>query len=73
MKLIRPTEEHLPSFIAVLEQGWSPVNTSDVSKEELETVRQNPSLYLEKLIDREAKGKFVILPAGSSLPKLWMV
>jgi predicted acetyltransferase len=70
MKLIRPTEEHLPSFIAALEQGWSSDNMRDVSKEELEAVQQNPSLYLENLIDHEAKGKFVILPDGSSVPRL---
>jgi predicted acetyltransferase len=70
MKLIRPTEEHLPSFIAALEQGWSPDNMRDISKEELESVQQNPSLYLENLIDREAKGKPVTLPDGSSVPRL---
>ncbi|PZO37902.1 MAG: GNAT family N-acetyltransferase [Pseudanabaena frigida] len=70
MKLIRPTEEHLPSLTAALEQGWSPNNTRDVSQEELEAVRQNPSLYLENLIDREAKGNPITLPDRSIVLRL---
>lgn len=72
MKLVRPTEEHLPSFIAALEHGWSPdsMRGKEAAREELEIVRRNPGLYLERLVDREAKGPPVALPDGSFVPRL---
>lgn len=70
--LVRPTEDHLPSFIAALERGWSPdsLRGESATRDELERVRTDPAAYLERLIDREAKGPPVVLPDGSTVPRL---
>lgn len=72
MKIIRPLAEHLPSYIAALETGWSPDNLrgADAAKEELELVRCHPEQYIERLVDREAVGGPVTLPDGSTVPRL---
>jgi len=72
MELVRPAEEHLPSYIAAVKQGWSPDNMrgAEAVKEELKAIERSPSLYLERLVDREAKGKPIVLPNGSIVPRL---
>jgi len=72
MQLVWPAAEHLPSFIAALEAGWS----SDTARgavaaaEELQRVQTDPSRYLASLVDREALGEPIRLPDGSLVPRL---
>lgn len=72
MQLVRPAREHLDGYISALEQGWSPDNLGgDASaRRELDAVHRDPALYLERLIDREAKGPPIELPDGSTVPRL---
>ena len=72
MKIVRPLEEHLPSFLAALEQGWSPDTTRgpEAAKETLEIVRRDPAKFLERAVDREAAGDPVKLPDGSRVPRI---
>jgi predicted acetyltransferase len=72
MKIIRPEVDHLPSFIAALKQGWSPdtLRGGDADLHELEAIRRDPVLYLARLVDREAQGPPVVLPNGTSVPRL---
>ncbi|NBQ91236.1 MAG: GNAT family N-acetyltransferase, partial [Betaproteobacteria bacterium] len=48
MHLVRPTEEHLSSYIAALESGWSADNVrgSAAAWEELERIRADASAFL---------------------------
>lgn len=72
LDIVRPTLDHLPGYIAALEQQWSPDNVrgADAAAEELAAIRNDPASFIEHLIDREAKGPPVVLPDGSSFPRL---
>lgn len=72
MKIVRPAGEHLPTFIAALEKGWSPDSTrgADAAKETLDNVLKDPPAFLARAVDREALGPPVKLPDGSLVQRL---
>jgi predicted acetyltransferase len=72
MRLVRPSVEHLPSYIAALERGWSADNVrgAAAASEELEHIRSDAVAFLASLDDREAKGPPVKLPDGSLVTRL---
>ena len=67
ISLVRPAQEHLPGFVAALERGWLPDNVrgDDAARVEMADIRRDPVLYLERQIDREAKGPPITLPVSS--------
>ena len=72
MTLVWPAREHLSSYIAALERGWSPDNERDESaaREQLEAIAANSDNFLAKLVDREAGAGDVTLPDGTTVPRL---
>jgi len=72
MSLVRPTIHHLPWYVDALQRDWSPDNVrgAAAAREELEQIRNNPDEFIERLVDREAKGPPVVLPDGSAFPRL---
>lgn len=72
MQLVRPSTEHLPSYIAALERGWSADNLrgAAAAAEELVRIREDAGSYLASLDDRNAQGLTVTLPDGSTAPRL---
>lgn len=65
MHLVRPTAEHLPSYIDALERGWAPDNTRGAAAaEELARIQADPVAFLAGLDDFEGKGPPVTLPNG---------
>lgn len=72
IKLIKPSLDCLSEYVAALKQGWSPENIreQEVVKEELEQIKEDPAVFVERLDDPEAKGGPVILPDGSTVPRL---
>ena len=72
MQLVRPTSEHLPSYVAALERGWSADNVRGAiaAREELEQIRTDSAAFLEGMEDLEAKGPPVKLPDGSFVARL---
>lgn len=72
MRLVRPSTEHLPSYVAALEQGWSADNVRGAAAavEELERIRADAAGFLASIEDREARGAPVTLPDGSVVPRL---
>jgi predicted acetyltransferase len=72
MHLVRPTAEHLSSYIAALESGWSADNVrgSAAAREELERIRADASAFLATMEDREAKGPPVALPDGTFVNRI---
>lgn len=69
--LVRPSDQYLPSYIEALEKGWSPSSArAETRLDELEAVKQDPVGFLSTLDDIEGKGPPVILPDGSSVPRL---
>ena len=67
MQLVRPAAEHVPSYIAALAQGWSADTTRgpEAAAEELERLRADTALFVERMDDRAALGPPVKLPDGS--------
>src|SRR5690242_12260572 len=72
MELVIPAAEHLPSYVAALERGWSADNTRglDAAREELALIAQDASAFVASQVDREAKGPPVTLPDGSKVNRL---
>ena len=72
MDLVRPTQEHLASYVAALERGWSADNIrgAAAAQEELQRIRADAEAFLESMEDREGKGPPVKLPDGSLVPRL---
>ncbi len=71
MQLVRPSELHLPSYVAALERGWSADNMrAEAAQEELARVRSDAQAFIASMEDREAKGPPVTLPDGSVVNRL---
>ena len=72
VQLVWPSEHYLPGNVAALNRGWSADTIrGEVSvREELEKIAEDPARFLAELVDREAKGRSVTLPDGSSAPRL---
>jgi len=71
MELVQPAAEHLASYAAALERGWSPDNLrAEASREQLEEIARDPSGFIARLTDREANSPPVTLPGGALVPPL---
>ena len=72
MDLVRPAAEHLPSYRAALERGWSPDNIRRgiAAREELDAIARDPREFIERKDDREAKGPPIALPDGTTSARL---
>ena len=70
--LVWPSQEHLPSYKAALERGWSADNVRGqiAAQEELDKINEDAAAFLASLVDREAKGSRITLPDGSSVARL---
>jgi predicted acetyltransferase len=64
--------DHLPAYVDALERGWSPDNVrgAEAIREELEEIRKDARAFVERQVDREALGPPVMLPDGSTVPRL---
>src|SRR5437762_8951619 len=72
MQLVRPGPEHLASYVAALERGWSADNERglEATREELSRIQTDAAAFLASMEDREAKGSPVTLPDGSTAERL---
>jgi predicted acetyltransferase len=72
MHLVRPGPEHLASYVAALEHGWSADNErgADSAREELSRIYDDSAAFLASLDDREGKGLPVTLPDGSTAQRI---
>jgi hypothetical protein len=72
VQLVRPALNYLPGYIAALKRGWSPDNVKGAAAaiEELAEIDKDPHAFIDQLIDRDAKGRSVVLPDGSSAPRI---
>ena len=67
MQLVVPSMDHLPSYVAALETGWSPNNVHNVSAEQLAAIRENAVAFIVSL---SMQGGTITLPSGQTVPKL---
>ncbi len=79
MELVRPGLAHLESYKAALERGFSPDNIRGAlaTRDELAAIARDPQAFVDRMIDREAKGPPIELLDGTivaRLPgcRLWM-
>src|SRR5947207_3535201 len=72
MQLVRPGPEHLASYVAALERGWSADNERgvDAAHEELSRIQADAAAFLASMEDREGKGPPITLPDGSTAKRL---
>ncbi len=71
LRLVWPSAELLPSYIAALERGWSPETQRPEARfDELERVARDPDGFLALLVDPEGAGPPIRLPDGSFVPRL---
>ncbi len=72
MKIVTPTQDHLPYYKAALERGWSP-NDMDGERHrlrELGEIEADSATFLAQMTDREAAAGDVELPDGSFVKRL---
>lgn len=72
VEIVKPALEHLPSYKAALERGWSPDNVRlmEATREQLAAMEENPLALLASLDDPEARGDPITLPDGTKVPRL---
>jgi predicted acetyltransferase len=72
MKLVWPSREYLPSYVAALARGWSPDNLRGqvAAQEELARIASDADAFLASLVDRDATGGPITLPDGTTVPRL---
>jgi hypothetical protein len=55
MQLVRPGPEHLASYVAALELGWSDNERGvEAAREELSCIQANAAAFLASMEDRES-------------------
>jgi predicted acetyltransferase len=71
MRLVQPSLDYLPSYVAALERGWSADNVRGAvaAAEELAQINEDPTKFLDSLENRQGGGS-VTLPDGSKVPRL---
>jgi predicted acetyltransferase len=71
MQLVWPSAAYLASYATALERGWSPDNTRpEVARDELAKIAGDPEGFVRGLVDPEGKGPPVVMPDGTTLPRL---
>jgi predicted acetyltransferase len=72
LRLVWPSQQYLSGYVSALQRGWSAdtVRGEAAAREELENIANDPSGFIEQLVDREAKGPPVVLLDGSTVPRL---
>ena len=72
MELVRPIPEHLASYIAALQQGWSPDTTrgADAAREALDKIEADPASPFALVDDPDALGPPWKAPDGTMKARL---
>lgn len=72
LKLVWPSREYLPGYVAALERGWSPdsLRGEFAAREQLAQIAANPDAFVASLVDLEAAGGPIALPDGTKVPRL---
>ena len=71
MQLVWPAPRYLAGYVDALKRGWSANTTRPAqAREELEAIAAGAARFLDQQVDRDAKGPPIVLPDGSSFPRL---
>jgi predicted acetyltransferase len=69
---VRPAPCHLAGYVDALKRGWSADNIrgAAATREALEAIAAGAGAFLDRQHNREGKGPPVVLPDGSTVPRL---
>ncbi len=67
LRLVPPSLDDLPGYVAALEKGWSPNTTRDVCAEQLALLRRGPAALIAELTRQDGTIK---LASGEWAPRL---
>ena len=71
MELVTPAREHLASYVAAIEQGWSPNNVNpNAGFEDLARIEADAIHFLAEHVDRDAEAPPIVLPDGTTVKRL---
>ncbi len=71
IELLKPSHTYIGAYVEALKCGWSPnAIMADAAERELKAIAGDPDAFLARQDDREAKGGPVLLPDGSTVPRL---
>ncbi len=71
VRLVLPDREHVASYVAALERGWSPLSTRpEFSAEQLERIRTDVDGFLAACEDRDARQPPPTFRDGTTVPRL---
>jgi predicted acetyltransferase len=72
VRLIRPSLDALPGYVAALERGWPPDNLrgKTAADEQMKRIGEDPRAFVDLLHDPDGRGAPVTLPDGSTVPRL---
>jgi predicted acetyltransferase len=72
MQLVWPAPQYLAGYIGALKRGWSADNVrgAAAARDELEAIAAGAGAFLDRQVDRAALGPPVVLPDGSTIPRL---
>jgi predicted acetyltransferase len=71
VQLVWPSAVYLDSYVAALEQGWSPNNIDpNAGREELQRIADDPVRFIAEQVDREAKAPAIVMPDGTALKRI---
>ena len=72
MTLVWPARDHLPSYVAALERGWSPDNIRGriTAEEELKRIATDPGAFLASLVDLDASGPPLTMLDGQKFARI---
>lgn len=72
LQLVWPAEEFLAGYVDALGRGWSPDNVRGeaAAKEILQQIASDRALFIQRQVDRDARGEAITLPDGSQVPRL---
>ena len=72
LRLVPPAHEYLPGYVDALQRGWSPDNIrgAAATEEQLANIAADATMFLDRLVDRDALGPRIGLPDGSTVKRL---
>lgn len=68
--LVWPSLDRLPGYAAALRAGWSANTVMHTAARELAELAADPAAFVAAMVDREGAGPPVLLPDGSTVPRL---
>ena len=72
MRLVLPSPDHLPSYVAALKRDWSPDNVrgKEAAEEQLDQIARDAAGFLASFENPQGGGEPVKLPDGSLVERL---